>query len=135
MPESAVYVLEKMAHGYRRMGRSAGAGFYDYASDPPQLWSGLKTFERRTAKVPTEDIGDRLRYAAMLGALRTADDAASPALETAFGTHLPATAADAASQVRALGTEDFVLRCRELASRYGQRFEPADAVLAALGIA
>src|SRR5690606_17237537 len=29
IPESAVYVLEKMAHGYRRMGRAYGGGFYD----------------------------------------------------------------------------------------------------------
>ena len=29
MPESAVYVMEKMAHGFRRLGRDAGAGFYE----------------------------------------------------------------------------------------------------------
>ncbi|NCW81923.1 MAG: hypothetical protein EBV68_08630 [Betaproteobacteria bacterium] len=29
MAESAVYVLEKMAHGFKRLGRAAGAGFYE----------------------------------------------------------------------------------------------------------
>ena len=42
MPESAVYVLEKMSHGYKRLGRAWGAGFYDYPADGPKaLWSGL----------------------------------------------------------------------------------------------
>jgi 3-hydroxyacyl-CoA dehydrogenase len=31
-----------------RRGQKTGAGFYDYGSDTPQLWSGLKTFERRS---------------------------------------------------------------------------------------
>ncbi|WP_296700865.1 hypothetical protein [Thiocapsa sp. UBA6158] len=135
MPEPAVYVLEKMAHGYRRMGRSGGAGFYDHGSEPPQLWSGLKTFERRTAKVLEADVVDRLRYAAMLGALRATGDAPTAALETAFGTQVPLTAEAAVSTVQSLGTEHFLARCRELAMRYGERFEPAGPTLAALGIA
>jgi len=134
MPESAVYVLEKMAHGYRRMGRAGGAGFYDYTCEPAQLWSGLKTFERRTSKVAPEDVGDRLRHAALLGALRTPGDAPGATLTAAFGPGLAGSAADAASRIRTLGTDAFLARSRELAARYGERFEPAASMLAALGI-
>ena len=43
MTEEAIYVLEKMAHGFNRMGRQAGRGFYDYEEgEPPELgyWLG-----------------------------------------------------------------------------------------------
>jgi hypothetical protein len=135
MPESAVYVLEKMAHGYRRMGRAAGAGFYDYTSQPAQLWSGLKTFERRTPKVAAEDVGDRLRHAALLGALRITTDMPATTLAATFGPGLAGSAQETAARIQALGTGTFLARCRELSARYGDRFEPTGPVLAALGIA
>lgn len=63
-PESAVYVIEKMAHGFRRTGRASGGGFYDYtASAEPQLWSGLKVFERGAREVDDASLAERLRAA------------------------------------------------------------------------
>ena len=63
-PEAAVYVIEKMAHGFRRGGRAAGGGFYDYpAGAEPQLWSGLKVFERGAREVDDASLAERLRAA------------------------------------------------------------------------
>ena len=63
-PEPAVYVIEKMAHGFRRAGRSTGGGFYEYpAGAQPQLWSGLKVFERGAREVDDAAIAERLRAA------------------------------------------------------------------------
>jgi 3-hydroxyacyl-CoA dehydrogenase len=63
-PEAAVYVIEKMAHGFRRGGRAAGGGFYDYpAGAEPQLWSGLKVFERGAREVDDASLAERLRTA------------------------------------------------------------------------
>jgi len=63
-PEPAVYVIEKMAHGFRRAGRSAGGGFYEYsAGAEPRLWSGLKVFERGAREVDDAAIAERLRAA------------------------------------------------------------------------
>jgi len=132
MVESAVYVVEKMAHGYRRMGRAAGAGFYDYTSDPPALWSGLKTFERRSRKVPPEDVLDRLRYAATLRAL-TLDAAPAAAFAQTFGAQLPGNATAALRSPLAADATAFLARCRELADRYGPRFAPSADLLARLG--
>jgi 3-hydroxyacyl-CoA dehydrogenase len=63
-PEAAVYVIEKMAHGFRRGGRAAGGGLYDYpAGAEPQLWSGLKVFERGAREVDDGSLAERLRAA------------------------------------------------------------------------
>jgi len=63
-PEPAVYVIEKMAHGFRRTGRASGGGFYDYtASTEPQLWSGLKIFERGAREIDDAALAQRLQAA------------------------------------------------------------------------
>jgi 3-hydroxyacyl-CoA dehydrogenase/enoyl-CoA hydratase/3-hydroxybutyryl-CoA epimerase len=63
-PEAAVYVIEKMAHGFHRGGRAAGGGFYDYpAGAEPQLWSGLKVFARGAREVDDASLAERLRAA------------------------------------------------------------------------
>jgi 3-hydroxyacyl-CoA dehydrogenase/enoyl-CoA hydratase/3-hydroxybutyryl-CoA epimerase len=128
LPESAVYVLEKMAHGYRRMGRAGGAGFYDYGSEPPQLWSGLKTFERGSRKIPPDDVRDRLVYAATVRALAH-DAAEEPLFWKVFGPGVPGDAASALGSAAVADRARFLERSRELAGRYGSRFEPSQAVL------
>jgi 3-hydroxyacyl-CoA dehydrogenase/enoyl-CoA hydratase/3-hydroxybutyryl-CoA epimerase len=125
MPESAVYVLEKMAHGYKRMGRAAGAGFYDYGVQPASLWSGLKTFERRSRQLPPDVVRDRLLDAATLAALGLVQPhPAHPALAALLGAAVPLDAAQARARIGADGEETFADRCRALAARFGPRFEP-----------
>ena len=135
MPESAVYVVEKMAHGFRRTGRAAGGGFYDYSSDAPQLWSGLKTFERRGRALPRQDVLERLRHIAALTSLGQAVAPASASLGTVFGPSLPTDAEAALTFVSTMGQEAFVARSFELATRFGERFTPSAAVLTRIGAA
>jgi hypothetical protein len=135
MPDTAVYVVEKMAHGFRRTGRAAGGGFYDYSSDAPQLWSGLKTFERRGRALPRQDVLERLRHIAALASLGQAVAPASTSLGTVFGPSLPTDAEAARTFVRTMGQEAFIARSTELAARFGDRFTPSAAVLARIGAA
>ncbi len=128
MPESAVYVLEKMAHGYKRMGRSSGSGFYDYSSDPPALWSGLKTFERRGRQLDPADIRDRLIHAAAIAAIGASAGTTPGPVAAVFGPGIPGDSAQARAQLQASGEAAFVARARELASRFGPRFEPPASV-------
>jgi hypothetical protein len=132
LTESAVYVLEKMAHGYSRLGRAAGAGFYDYNETPPQLWSGLKTFERRNRGIPGADITDRLTYAAMLAALTIDDSADSELMAASFGPNIASSSAQVLEMLPEADRDRFIDRCRELATRYGPRFEPSPAALTRL---
>ncbi len=130
IPESAVYVLEKMAHGFNRMGRSDGRGFYDYDDgDSPQLWPGLKAFERRATRISDDDIRDRLVYAAAIEALRCLQEgvvatAADANTASILGCGFPPDGKGVLGLVDESGPQTFVARARELADAYGSRFAP-----------
>ncbi|MGD9714144.1 MAG: hypothetical protein AB7G13_24715 [Lautropia sp.] len=130
LPESAVYVLEKMAHGYKRLGRSSGAGFYDYNEDGTRtLWSGLKSFERRGRSAPTEDIRDRLFYIQALETFRCFDEGvigslADANLGTKDSSTLPPDSGGAIAMIDRIGAAAFVARARALSEQYGERFTP-----------
>lgn len=130
IPESAVYVLEKMAHGYRRMGRAYGGGFYDYPADGEKsLWPGLQAFQRARNSVTMDDVRDRLLYVQSLetircveeGIVETARDANVGAI---FGWGFPAWTGGSLRFVDHVGARRFTDRARELAQRYGERFAP-----------
>ena len=127
MPESAVYVLEKMSHGYKRMGRAYGAGFYDYTADGKTLWSGLKTFERGAKNIPFEDAKDRMLYAQAIETVRCLEEAVLDSTRDAnigsiFGWGFPAWTGGCAQYVNHVGIQAFVQRADELAAKYGERF-------------
>jgi 3-hydroxyacyl-CoA dehydrogenase/enoyl-CoA hydratase/3-hydroxybutyryl-CoA epimerase len=125
-----VYVIEKMAHGYKRAGRAAGGGFYDYTSQPPELWSGLKTFERRSRQLDAADIRDRLLYAAWMGALDVSTETPAAAVTQTFGETVATNASQAHAQMQRIGPEAFLARARDLATRFGARFEPPPSITA-----
>lgn len=130
MPEPAVYVMEKMAHGFRRMGREAGAGFYEYEDDgSASLWSGLKAFERRATRLPAEDIRDRLLFAQALEAVRCLEEGVVDSLADADAALVqigcfPAAGGGPAAFIDRMGVQAFVDRARSLAGSYGERFSP-----------
>ena len=129
-PESAVYVLEKMAHGFGRMGRDHGGGFYDYPDgEAPHLWSGLKAFERRSRNIASDDIRDRLLYAQALETARcihegVITDPSDADAGSVLGCGFPASTGGCVQFIDRIGTAAFVQRARELAAAYGERFEP-----------
>ena len=130
VPESAVYVLEKMAHGFKRMGRTHGGGFYDYPQGAEKsLWPGLKVFERGARAVPFEDVKDRMLYAQALEAVRCLQDGVLESTRDAnigsiFGWGFPAWTGGTIQFVNHVGVRNFVARAQELAQRYGERFVP-----------
>ena len=130
MPEPAVYVMEKMAHGYRRLGREAGAGFYEYEDDGSMtLWSGLKAFERRAVKVSEEDIRDRLLFIQALEAVRCLEEGIIASVGEADSGSIglcafPAATGGAVEFINRMGTGKFVERSQALAAQYGDRFLP-----------
>lgn len=130
MTEEAIYVLEKMAHGFNRMGRQAGRGFYDYEEgEPPELWSGLEVFERRRVSIPPEDIRDRLLYRLALESMRCLEEgvvasAADANLSSILGVGFPQASGGAIAFADRAGASAFAARSLELAERYGERFAP-----------
>lgn len=124
MTESAVYVVEKMAHGFKRMGRAAGAGFYDYEASPPALWSGLRTFERRSRALEPDVVRDRLLHAAVAAALGHGGQDRQRA-DAILGPGIPSNRDAALAFLAARDGDAFEARSRELASRFGDRFQAA----------
>ena len=130
MPESAVYVIEKMAHGFRRAGRAAGAGFYDYdTGGAPTLWSGLSVFARgRHEPLTDETIVQRLMLVQSLAAVRALATGGASAAEidqtAREGWGYPAALGGPIAQVEQAGLDAFRQACLLLAERYGERFNP-----------
>jgi hypothetical protein len=122
---ASIYVIEKMAHGFNRLGKAYGKGFYNYDTDPPTLWPGLKVFEKRNVNIPEQDIVDRLRFAAVLGALQTSEEDAAdidPELKAYIPPEWPLSRQQAISWIDNYGEERFAARLAELAATYGARF-------------
>jgi hypothetical protein len=130
MTEEAVYVLEKMAHGFSRMGRWSGRGFYDYEDgEAPELWPGLKVFERRRTALAPEDLRDRLLFAQALAALRALEEGDVASADEAdrgslLGWGFSERSGGVVAFIEKLGLQAFSERARKLAARYGPRFEP-----------
>lgn len=121
MPESAIYVLEKMAHGFQRLGREDGSGFYDYVDGEASLWGGLTVFGRGARGVPDADIKDRLAFATVIATLEQMAGSSMPTGPEDARRHRQ-EASMALDFVRQCGTEAFRRRCDELSRTYGARF-------------
>jgi hypothetical protein len=122
---SAIHVIEKMSHGFNRLGKVHGKGFFNYDTDPPTLWSGLKVFEKRKVNIPEQDVTDRLTFAAVIGALQTtAEEAATidPEIKALIPPGLPLSRQEALSWIDNYGESRFAARMNELAAAYGKRF-------------
>jgi len=130
VPETAVYVLEKMAHGYRRMGRAYGGGFYEYPPDGEKsLWPGLQAFERAKRPVPMDDVRDRLLYVQSLETIRCLEEgivetARDANIGSIFGWGFPAWTGGTLRFVDHVGAGRFAERAQALAQAYGERFAP-----------
>jgi 3-hydroxyacyl-CoA dehydrogenase/enoyl-CoA hydratase/3-hydroxybutyryl-CoA epimerase len=128
---SAIAVIDVLLNEYKRAGRAAGGGFYDYPEGArKRLWPGLKArFEQPEAQIAGQDIRDRLLFIQALetvrcveeGVLRSTTDANIGSL---FGIGFPAWTGGALQFINQYGINDFIARARSLAAQYGERFEP-----------
>jgi 3-hydroxyacyl-CoA dehydrogenase/enoyl-CoA hydratase/3-hydroxybutyryl-CoA epimerase len=128
-------VLRKFVEDLRRVGRKAGAGFYEYPADGRKfLWPGLAQHYPVAAAQPAlEVVKQRLLYIQALEAARCLEEGVltSPAdgdLGSILGWGFPTYTGGALSLIDMVGPERFVAQCRQLADRYGARFEPCDSV-------
>jgi 3-hydroxyacyl-CoA dehydrogenase / enoyl-CoA hydratase / 3-hydroxybutyryl-CoA epimerase len=118
-----------------RFGRKNGKGFYDYpASGQKSLWPGLmKIVGKRLDpdKVSVKDLKDRFLYTVALEAARClAEGVVTDPREADVGSILgfgfaPYTGG-ALSFIDGVGLKAFVGHARELAAKYGRRFEPSE---------
>jgi 3-hydroxyacyl-CoA dehydrogenase/enoyl-CoA hydratase/3-hydroxybutyryl-CoA epimerase len=132
-------IVERMVNEFKRSGRAAGAGFYDYPeSGPKRLWSGLKPhFEKPLTGEPQAMqllIKQRLLYRQAVETARCLQEnvltsAHDANIGSMFGIGFPAWTGGALQFVFSEGLETFTHHCRQLAQQHGQGFELSPAVM------
>jgi 3-hydroxyacyl-CoA dehydrogenase/enoyl-CoA hydratase/3-hydroxybutyryl-CoA epimerase len=125
--------IDRMVDEFGRRGKSSGAGFYDYPADvPKQLWPGLwEHFVNGQHEPDLRDLQDRFTFAMSLetvkclaeGVLTSVPDAN---IGSIMGIGFPPLYGGALQYINGYegGPAGFAARARELAERYGDRFEP-----------
>lgn len=131
-------VLDTMVEDIHRLGKLAGAGFYDYAGGHRTgLWKGLAQRYGSTAEIPFVDMQERMLFVESLETVRCLDEGVLRSVEEAnigsiLGIGFPAWTGGVAQFMNgyAGGLAGFVSRSDELARRYGAHFRPPASLLA-----
>ncbi|PKH06216.1 3-hydroxyacyl-CoA dehydrogenase NAD-binding domain-containing protein [Moritella sp. Urea-trap-13] len=120
-------VLDKLL-ALKRLGKLAGAGFYDYSRQgQKQLWPGL------VAEFPTQDnwdietVKDRLLFVQSLEALRAYEEGVVTSTRDAnigsiFGLGFPAWTGGVLQFVEHYGADNFKCRAQQLCEQFGPQF-------------
>ncbi|WP_236246097.1 3-hydroxyacyl-CoA dehydrogenase NAD-binding domain-containing protein [Streptomyces sp. CC210A] len=135
-------VIDRMVDEFGRTGRSGGAGFYDYDENGTRtrLWPGLREhFTEADARVPFGDMKERMLFSEALDSVRCLEEGvltsvADANIGSVLGIGFPAWTGGVLQYINGYegGLPGFVARARELAERYGERFEPPALLLAKL---
>jgi 3-hydroxyacyl-CoA dehydrogenase / enoyl-CoA hydratase / 3-hydroxybutyryl-CoA epimerase len=129
-------VVDRMLDEYDRGGRLAGKGFYEYDAEGKrgQLWSGLREAFPPIpdpSSLSLKDLEERMLFAEAIETVKCLDEGVIESVADAnigsiFGIGFPAWSGGVLQYINgyAGGPTGFVERARELAGRYGERFEP-----------
>jgi 3-hydroxyacyl-CoA dehydrogenase/enoyl-CoA hydratase/3-hydroxybutyryl-CoA epimerase len=118
-----------------RIGKKAGKGFYDYTDDGKVLWPELTKLYPVAAQQPGQkELIDRLMFAQANEAARCYEEkvlrsVADANIGSIFGWGFAPCHGGALQFINAMGARAFVARARELAAKFGPRFEPAVVVV------
>jgi 3-hydroxyacyl-CoA dehydrogenase / enoyl-CoA hydratase / 3-hydroxybutyryl-CoA epimerase len=132
VPHPAEAVVNKMIE-LGRPSKLSGKGFYDYADGKRVgLWPGLReTFHSGTSQQPLQDMIDRMLFAEALETQKCLDEGvltstADANIGSIMGIGFPPWTGGTAQYIVGYpgGREGFVARARELAAKYGDRFNP-----------
>ncbi|VXC16555.1 Enoyl-CoA hydratase (isoleucine degradation) [Pseudomonas sp. 9AZ] len=132
IPEHPAFaVIDMMLNEYKRPGKAAGAGFYDYpAGGKKHLWPELKArFEKRDAQISQIDVRDRILFIQAIETVRCVEEGVLKSVADAnigsiFGIGFAAWTGGALQFINQYGVKDFVARAKYLAEQYGERFLP-----------
>ncbi|GAB3841016.1 3-hydroxyacyl-CoA dehydrogenase NAD-binding domain-containing protein [Dactylosporangium cerinum] len=137
-PHPADAVIDRMIDEFGRPGRSGGAGFYEYADGRrTRLWPGLREhFARDGVRPPLIDLQERMLFAEALESVRCLDEGvltcvADANIGSILGIGFPGWTGGVLQYVNQYtgGLPGFIARARELATRYGPRFDPPQLLL------
>jgi 3-hydroxyacyl-CoA dehydrogenase/enoyl-CoA hydratase/3-hydroxybutyryl-CoA epimerase len=138
----AEQVINRMLDEFDRPGRLEGKGFYEYEDGTPQggtgkrtrLWPGLRDAFPVTddpSQIPLTDLEERMMFIESIETVKCLDEGVIESVADAnigsiMGIGFPGWSGGVLQYINgyAGGLPGFVARARELAERYGERFEP-----------
>ncbi|QXI19090.1 3-hydroxyacyl-CoA dehydrogenase NAD-binding domain-containing protein [Pseudomonas hamedanensis] len=127
----AFAVIDLLLNEYKRPGKAAGAGFYDYpVGAQKHLWPELKSrFEKADGQISSQDVRDRLLFIQAIETVRCVEEGvltstADANVGSIFGIGFAAWTGGALQFINQYGVKDFVARAQYLAEQYGERFAP-----------
>jgi len=132
LPEHPAFaVIDLLLNEYKRPGKAAGGGFYDYpAGGQKHLWPQLKTrFEKADGQISPQDVRDRLLFVQAIETVRCVEEGvlcstADANIGSIFGIGFAAWTGGALQFINQYGLKDFIARAQYLAEQYGERFAP-----------
>ncbi|MBP5075975.1 enoyl-CoA hydratase/isomerase family protein [Pseudomonas chlororaphis] len=132
LPEHPAFaVIDLLLNEYKRPGKAAGGGFYDYpAGAQKHLWPQLKTrFEKADGQISPQDVRDRLLFVQAIETVRCVEEGvlrstADANIGSIFGIGFAAWTGGALQFINQYGLKDFIARAQYLAEQYGERFAP-----------
>jgi 3-hydroxyacyl-CoA dehydrogenase/enoyl-CoA hydratase/3-hydroxybutyryl-CoA epimerase len=127
-------IVDKMLDAGRG-GKLAGAGYYDYADGKRTgLWKGLKEMFPEMAdpaSISLKDLEERMLFIESIETVKCLDEGVIESVADAnigsiLGIGFPGWTGGVLQYINGYdgGVAGFVARCRELAEKYGERFEP-----------
>lgn len=128
VPAAGEALVERMVKEFKRPGRAAGGGFYDYsAGQPKRLWAGLAQFEKPGVTADFETLKRRFLYRQSIETARCLAEGVLTSVHEAnigsiFGIGFPAWTGGALQFVASEGLENYLQRADALAARHGERF-------------
>jgi len=134
VPTPADPIIEKMVESLGRIGKKAGKGFYDYASDgKKKLWPGLSDLvpvTRDIDDVDVEELKQRFLYIQALEAARCFEEGVVTDVRDAdvgaiLGWGFAPWTGGPLSLIDMVGPRVFVETCDRFAQKYGERFKPS----------
>ncbi len=129
-------VLNIVGKEHKRLGKKVGKGFYDYPENGEKhLWSELTNLFPPVAEQPLQqDLVDRLMFIQVNESAKCYEEdvvrsVADTNVGSIFGWGFAPQHGGTLQFVNAMGAAKFVARSRELAEKYGDRFEPANILI------
>jgi 3-hydroxyacyl-CoA dehydrogenase/enoyl-CoA hydratase/3-hydroxybutyryl-CoA epimerase len=127
----AFAVIDMMLNEYKRPGKAANGGFYDYPiGGKKHLWPELKArFEKADGHISQEDVRDRILFIQAIETVRCLEEGvllstADANIGSIFGIGFAAWTGGALQFINQYGLPDFIARAQYLAEQYGERFDP-----------
>lgn len=125
-------VIKVVGEEHGREGKRFGKGFYEYPENGERhLWPELTNLFPTSAEQPSQqDLVDRLMFIQVNESAKCFEEGvvrsvADTNVGSIFGWGFAPQHGGTLQFVNAMGADKFVVRSRELAKQYGERFEPA----------